>query len=62
MHTVAQAWLVLSLTNSPLLLGLVNALRQRGAAVAFWGAGGLAPLALLTGAQRPPVEMKESST
>src|SRR6267143_3067073 len=26
MHSVAQAWLVLSLTNSPLLLGLINLL------------------------------------
>src|SRR5437867_9519324 len=26
MHSVAQAWLVLSLTNSPLLLGLINML------------------------------------
>src|SRR6266704_166560 len=26
MHSVAQAWLVLSLTNSPLLLGIVNLL------------------------------------
>jgi len=34
MHSVAQAWLVLSLTNSPLLLGLINLLH--------WGpAGGL---------------------
>jgi predicted MFS family arabinose efflux permease len=27
MHSVAQAWLVLSLTNSPLLLGLINTLQ-----------------------------------
>jgi len=26
MHSLAQAWLVLSLTNSPLLLGLINML------------------------------------
>jgi hypothetical protein len=26
MHSVAQAWLILSLTNSPLLLGLINLL------------------------------------
>src|SRR5207244_13611797 len=26
MHSVAQAWLILSLTNSPLLLGLINML------------------------------------
>ena len=24
MHSVAQAWLILSLANSPLLLGLIN--------------------------------------
>jgi hypothetical protein len=34
MHSVAEAWLILSLTNSPLLLGLINLLH--------WGpAGGL---------------------
>ena len=26
MHSVAEAWLILSLTNSPLLLGLINML------------------------------------
>ena len=26
MHSVAPAWLILSLTNSPLLLGLINLL------------------------------------
>src|SRR5256886_14539853 len=26
MHSVAEAWLILSLTNSPLLLGLINLL------------------------------------
>src|SRR3989475_5075603 len=28
MHSVAQTWLILSLTNSPLLLGLFNVVRQ----------------------------------
>ena len=29
MHSVAEVWLILSLTNSPLLLGVINVLHWR---------------------------------
>jgi len=60
MLSLAQVWLILSLTNSPLLgsfpiaaplIGAVSERSSVGIAFFVWGAGGLATLAMLMGAR-----------